>query len=340
MIIYCDESGYSGDNLLEAEQPFFVYSDVYLSDNEINEIHSIIQKNYHVQSNELKGKDLVKTGRGKNIIKEIFFRYSKSARIIYVNKKYALAAKIFEYAIEPLLSGNSKYYGMGFHKFISIYLYTYLSTKKQEAEDLFVNFLGILRGKKIEELFSINPNVMPDYVCKMILEIAAKNAKAIYEEITTGGEIDKWILDLTMTSLMGILTEWNKSKTPLKVVCDESNLFLNNPIFERLNEIGLNDSSAMFLGTKIGFHLTEPIILEASKSSLGIQIADIFSSTVNYSLKNPHLDFSKYILARVHNNSLCSPNTWCIVPDYDVMNTKNLKSKFFPVLHHLHTSLT
>ena len=50
MKIYCDESGYTGADLLEVAQPYFVYSGVKLDDKTTKEIKDYVYKNYNIQN--------------------------------------------------------------------------------------------------------------------------------------------------------------------------------------------------------------------------------------------------------------------------------------------------
>jgi hypothetical protein len=59
--------------------------------------------------------------------------------------------------------------------------------------------------------------------------------------------------------------------------------------------------------------LKSGIRTESSKNNIGLQIADVFASAVNYALKNKNTEFSKAILKIVHDKCLCNP-TYCIMP--------------------------
>lgn len=54
MTIYCDKSGYTGADLLEKNQPHFVFSGVSLTEDLKQEIKDLIHSNYRVQG-EIKG---------------------------------------------------------------------------------------------------------------------------------------------------------------------------------------------------------------------------------------------------------------------------------------------
>jgi hypothetical protein len=91
--IYCDEAGFTGNNLLNPDQPYFVYASVLLDPNEARETVERIMKNYHVQGSELKGRNLVKYNKGRKAITEILEKFSNSVCLCVFQKKYNLACK-------------------------------------------------------------------------------------------------------------------------------------------------------------------------------------------------------------------------------------------------------
>ena len=97
MKIFCDESGYTGADLLEVVQPYFVYSGVMLTKKHTQEIKDYIYKNYKIQNEEIKGKLLMGNSKGQKIALHIFDKYGHLARIVFHDKKYVLAAKIIEF---------------------------------------------------------------------------------------------------------------------------------------------------------------------------------------------------------------------------------------------------
>jgi hypothetical protein len=69
--IYCDESGFTGNNLLDKATPFFAYATVAVSHEEAKEFVERVIKDYKVQNCELKFQKLIKYSRGKQAITHI-----------------------------------------------------------------------------------------------------------------------------------------------------------------------------------------------------------------------------------------------------------------------------
>lgn len=318
MEIYCDESGFTGRNLLSEEQPYFVYSAIQFTKEELADSKNIIERHYKLQSGEIKGAKIVNSTVGQKAILEIFEKYSSKARLVFHDKKFALAGKIVEAGVEPYLTSNYHFYTSKLNIYIASGLYVYFMTKQSTAEELFTEFELIAKGKKpIEESLFANGGSGDDLI-SWVLSLISTNLSIFSNELTTEHSNSRWLLDLTMTSLLGLLSEWFKNGEELDVTCDNSRAFLENPVFEMIQKLGLNGNTADILGTTLGFKLKKQIAHSDSKNSLGIQIADLFSSTVFFCLKNPDKEFSKKILSLVHENSTCTPQSFCLLPETDL----------------------
>ena len=317
MNIYCDEAGYTGRNLLSIDQPYFVYSALHLNSDEMESIKNIIDSNYPLQGGEIKGKKIVQSTRGQKAVLEIFEKYSKNARIVFHDKKYVLAGKIVEYCIEPFLISNYHFYKTKLNVFIASKLYSAFMEKDNSAEALFNDFENILKGKLMIE-DSILGSLEADHdIVDWILKIVNSAKETVKNELNGGTDkVDKWMIELTTTSLLSLLSEWYKSVEELTVFCDNSLVFLNNPVFEGLNNMGLTGKRIAIFNSEIGFKLNGEIMNVDSKENIGIQLADLFSSTIYYCLNIlEKTEFTQRILSIVYHNSICKPETSCIIPE-------------------------
>lgn len=314
MNIYCDEAGYTGRNLLSQEQPYFVYSALHLSNEDINSIKGIIYAKYPLQGGEIKGNKMVQSRAGQRTIRLIFEQFSKNARIVFHDKKYALACKVVEYCVEPFLKSNYHFYEIKLNIFIASKLYSAFLEKNNSAESIFEDFENILRGNLSVEESILGTLEANDPTVEWILKIVNSQKGKLNEELKNESDkVDLWLIELTTTSLLALLSEWYKSGEDLKVFCDESRIFLNNPVFENLKKLGLNGKRVKILDNEIGFKLDGDILNVNSKENFGIQIADLFSSTVFYCLNSEKTDFTSSILSLVYNHSICRPETSCII---------------------------
>ncbi len=156
--IYFYESGFTGNNLLNIDQPAFVYASVAIDPAQASAIHSELISSYRLDGNELKGKSLVRHKRGRDAISWLLDECKEYARISVSNKKYALAGKFFEYVFEPVLSSNNGlFYSTGFHKYIATIMYILFESRDAHAEEILREFEALTRTKAsyhLEKLLS------------------------------------------------------------------------------------------------------------------------------------------------------------------------------------------
>jgi len=101
---YLDESGNSGENPFDSEQPYFVLSGLLLNSKQESELTDLVTYNkpkFNIQGNELKSTALYKS---KDKFIKIIFNYLKEDKIpIFaelVNKKHFIAANISTFIFE------------------------------------------------------------------------------------------------------------------------------------------------------------------------------------------------------------------------------------------------
>jgi hypothetical protein len=335
MNIYCDESGYTGVNLLSEDQPYFVYSAVNLNQEIIEDIIEIISNSYNLQSGEIKGNRIVKSSKGRESIKRVFLKYSKNVRLVFHDKKFALAGKIVETGIEPYLKSNSYFYQTGLNRFIASGLYVLFMSKQASAEVLINQFEKFAKGQITVEDISIGINDSNEPLIDWLFMLISTNLEIFKNELSSDEGKNKFIFDLTTTSLFGLLSEWGKNNALMNVLCDSSKVFINNPVFEMLKNIGKRGERVEILGGHVGYKLIENIEYKDSKEEIGLQIADLFSSTVFYCLKNQKHEFSQEILKIVLNDCLCSPQSFCLMPETDIEELINNANSHFQFMDYI-----
>lgn len=302
--IYCDEYGYSGDYMMDKEQPYFVYSSVAIDEKTATDIICHVRESFRIQGEELKGSKMIKFNSGRKAIIEIMDMLQGRGKISISDKKYALACRFFEFIFEPaVVAKNSIFYSIGFHKFISNILYLLFQTRQADAEDIFEEFEKAIRERNYERLgilFSplYLPNMSP--VLEDIKDFASKNKEPIIKEFSflEGIGPRKWALDLTMSSLVALLRFWGEHFPRLRVFCDASKpLEASMELFKMM--IGREDKVYVELcGEKhpLTFNLAEPIALVDSKNYAGIQLADIMAAAFGFVANNPQDGYARKLL--------------------------------------------
>ncbi|HEY1257110.1 MAG TPA: DUF3800 domain-containing protein [Terracidiphilus sp.] len=289
MEIFCDESGFTGNQLLDAQQQIFTYATVAIASIEAKELITQIRKKYKLQGDELKGGDLIKQTRGSRAVTEILQELNGKFRFAVHLKPYALASKLFEYIFEPAFSScNSIFYEINFHRFISTLLFAFFRASDIDTGKLLENFCMFARKGDISHLSAMFPpskivsyQQNPLHAIGLFAEI---HRKKISEEMLGFREpgVPNWILDLTTTSLYSLLVFWGQKYTALEVTCDESKPLKGDmPVFDAM--IGrTNQVYVTFQGktSPMLFNLSRPLNLAASHEVSGLQLADVIASVV------------------------------------------------------------
>ena len=301
--IYCDESGFSGNNLLD-EQAFFVFATLAMEPDEARAIAEKAIRDFRLQGNELKGSRLLKTPSGHGALSFLIKAVAPRAKIVFHLKKFALASKFFEYIFEPCFSDcNSIYYQINFHRFISMILYVWFVAKSESSEQLFEQFSQMMRDLDPTRMASLSRRelvlVEADDVISMITTFAYLNRRHINKEVTSirGMEgIQNWVLDLTMTSLYTLLCAWAEQHEVLDVFCDNSKpLKAEVPFLNAM--VGRRDRIRFgWPGQEerlVTFNLARPIQLVDSRQHPGVQIADALAATVAWTLREKKSKLSR-----------------------------------------------
>jgi len=315
--IYCDEAGFTGNDLFSPEQPHFVYSSILISPLEASEVVQQVLKDFKLNVQELKGSKLLGTNRGREAITWLLERYSNNACIMAFEKRYALAAKFFEYIFEPVISSKSSiFYHVGFHRFISSVLYLHFLVGHEYTENILSDFQTTMRSKdfsKLETVFNLASTTSDFSVfLRQILDFATGHAETIDAELKAlraNEATGTWILELSLTGLFNVLTKWGENINGMEVYCDDSKpLVAQGDFFDVM--INRKDKRYIEIAGKshpLTFNLARPIQVVSSKDHPGIQIADVFASSLAYALKNENGFASRcYEICQksIHENSI------------------------------------
>jgi hypothetical protein len=291
--VYCDEAGFTGNNLLDHQQPFFAYSAVAIEAAEAAEIVEHIMRDRGVQSGELKAANLVKSPRGQQTMLRVLHAIEGRYAVTFHDKKYALACKFFEYIFEPALQRNNKFfYDVEFNKFVANVLYLHFRVGEATAEEIMSDFQALMRrrdDKGLRRLFGSAAGV-PGLA--EMCDFALGCRDAINEELDAlagSDAVDKWVLDLTSASLVTLLAHWGGKLEQLDVYCDKSKPLQAGPgILEAM--IGREERLYInFAGRELPmtFNLLRLPEFVDSKSQPGIQLADVVSGAAAFGLRDP-----------------------------------------------------
>lgn len=344
--IYFDESGFTGNNLLNEKQQYFAYASVATDPHEAKEVVDRIMKQYGVQGTELKGKNLVKYNRGRRAMDDILTYFEGRVKISLSEKKYALAGKFFEYIFEPSLASiSSLFYGINFHLFIANILYVEFIARGAGAEEIFKEFESLMRSmdeEKISNLFSSSVHLENSPILTQIREFAIHQIGDIRNELDglRDGPTGRWILDITDSALVTLLANWGLIYDEITAICDESKpLMENSNIFDGM--IG-RKGETLFIDTPQGkhpitFNLSGPVQFASSAVEHGIQIADTLAAAAVFAISTPDDPMAQKWAAMLPEIAKYGS----VLPDFDHLDLEGIPAKLNAVvLMELHMRAT
>ena len=301
-IVYLDESGFTGNDLLNKDQPFFSYAAIAIDEQASKNIINFLRQKYSIKSCELKFNLINKRKNKKQIIIDIINKVGNKASVVCFDKKYGLCAKFFEYIMEPCISKyNSMFYSSGFHHFITYELYNELLTNKNPAIiNLIQDFAKLVmennKNSKTKDFFNKYGNIsnIPDnYDFYNLLCYWISNNKNFinseFKALSGDDAIDKYSLDFSYTALFTLCAEMSSRYGEIEVIYDKSKVLeahssiINSFVGKTLKFPCLN-----FLSGKKQhiINIVKPLIAENSKFSYSIQIADLIAGITNYAFKS------------------------------------------------------
>ena len=328
--IFCDEAGFTGNNLLDPNSQHFVFATVNVSHEAAERLVRDTIGRYKLQGNELKGSNLIKHSAGRKAIDFLHKACGADSKVVFFNKKYAIAGKFYEWTFDEIFGHhNTFFYVADFHRFISNAIYLGLITGDPLAVAAVTDFQALMRGKDesiaaTKKIFSFDS---PGLTVTSLIETATLfcllNKEKILTELNpllSDPDNHRWMLELSNTALPGLLSSWGEEHESLDVYCDAS-----KPVNDQLDAfncmVGQTEKIYMTLGKitwSLTYNLASPIKLVDSLQYPGIQIADVFASSLCFALNNQDDPFCKDLIQKFGPAiSECS-----VVPDFEYVDLR------------------
>ena len=298
-IIYCDEAGFTGNNMLDAMQPFFLFGSVDVEEKRAQELLSRAITEFRLQrEKELKGQNLIKHQRGRNAIKWLMKECDQNFHLVFNDKAFAIAGKFFEIIFEPLLAAhNTFFYKIDFHRFISNVIYYSLKARKPLAVEAINNIQSIFSKRDNPARLIRDHRLNPSLLLDTIFSFCQLNEEAIrsqIDDLTDRGNLtNKWYLDLSLTSLHTTLMFWGQKYPELKVICDDSVPLSENRDIITLS--GLAAEGSLLLNPSPPKFKVNEVSFGKSHEHPSLQLADLFASSASYALNKQDV-FWEYLL--------------------------------------------
>lgn len=322
--IYLDESGNTGQDLLNKDQKVFVLATHNFSNTELNTLSTLFENSGEIHFMKLRKSE---RGRGE-IINFLNHPLITSDNILcsIAHKELSTVGHIVDRLIEPIFyENNIDIYQYGKNIAITNFLFYFgnFFWDKQLYSELLISFIKMIRIKdnsSIEDFYlNVNSLLLSDKTEQKELLFPLIESKKIVNNILNN--IDKFSLDLTVSSFYIICDLWyRKTEEKLSIIQDDSKQMEHFKEFIELTrtlaipnqEIGFGNRKMIF-PTQI-----EKLELVNSESSLGVQIADLIGSSITFMYNNVNIKQEPFV-KQIQNSKLLSlDNYHTIWPRSDV----------------------
>jgi len=345
--LFCDESGFDGNNLWQPDQPYFVYSAVDLSPDEADLIVKEARARFSIITNEIHAVKMLRTPKWRPAIEWILQQIHGKYQLACFHKRFSLACKFFEYMIEPTVSDGSNYfYHHGFHKFVANGLYFAAMAAPLDNEHYLTEFQSLIRGRDVNRLteviegFAARSEGQESFL-QSIATLLICNQPAIRSELETFQTVGEeqtaatWILELTTTALRSLCASASGSAMhPLIVTCDDSKPLRAGGDFVNAM-VGRMDCASVDMDgreSQLTFNLAEGVRFADSRSSCGVQLADVAASAATFAFKKPDDSFSIQWREQ-HWDAVHEQSVFPDVDEFDLSHARCVKNTF--ILHAL-----
>ncbi len=293
-MLYFDESGYTGSDLINPEQPYFTLASVRLTEDEVAVMKE--QIGYVKWGKELHFKSMYSNPQGRKMLEKVFSYPLMDCNHVlpsFANKRYCIYVNIVDMLIETYYHNGGVNLYEGANNLIlanGLYYFALLHPNKELIAKIEGNFVTMVREPSVESVCDfytmidrlIKNEDTDKRFCCLLSEIPPTIEYA--EELIYNGS---FCLDLTLPLFSASIQEWYK-RTGVKedVLFDSSEPFYANKTFlERLRDMRIPESQ---VGYGIGKHIYPlPVgnmdIVE-SHNEFGIQLADVYASALNFVL--------------------------------------------------------
>lgn len=322
--IYIDESGNTGQDLLNPDQLVFVLASNNFSSDEIKTLLSGLDT-----SQELHFKKLKNSSKGRNSIIKLLNHElitEKNIQLCIAHKEFCTVAQIVDQLVEPVLySRGIDIYQYGRNIAISNSLY-WLG-KFQWGENVFQGilsaFVKFMRSKSrtdIEHFFKLVNDLFESLKSeeKLLIEPIIESQGQIQSILET---VNKYTIDLTLSNFYVLCDKWyRKINMKLTILHDDSTqikfykdyIAFTQTLIAPKQDVGYGSRTLIF-PTQI-----EELKLVDSRNEIGVQLSDLIASSIGFMYSNTNPKQSPFVKEIQDSRLMKLKNSHAIWPDIKV----------------------
>ncbi|OWW25059.1 hypothetical protein B4Q04_10955 [Zobellia sp. OII3] len=324
--IYFDESGNTGQDLLNKDQRVFSLASVNYNVLEQEAIRAF----FGTKEEEIHFKQLKNSGPGrKKIISFLNSSWIDEKYIIpyYVNKEFATCAQIVNLLIETVFHNKGfDIYKKGNHIIYSNWIFYFGNFKwnKQIFKLFLESFVEMIRKKdqnSIENFYTLTKELYDQNSETEILEPVLESKDYITSILDP---LDHYSIDVTFSTFLVLCDKWSKKlENKIDIRFDQSKqvAHYSNYINEMIELTAKLDNTVEigFDSRKMTFpHQILSIELVDSKEEFGVQLADIIASSITFAYNNEESKMQKFSNQIKASRLFQLSNSQCIWPTDDL----------------------
>lgn len=303
-MLYFDESGYTGPDLTNREQPYFVLSSIRMNVDEIGLMKKEIE--FDGWGKELHFKKMYTNPNGRAMLDKIFNHPLMDANHVlpsYADKRYCIYANIVNMLVETMYYYNGINLYEGARNLIlanGLYYYASIHSNKDLVAEFENNFVIMVRKPSIESVanfYRTTDKLRNDANTGCEFFTMLSEIPPTIQFINEALSDMKFYIDLTIPLFSVSIQEWYKRTGEKENVLFDSSepFFANMEFIERLRDMDVPET---IVGYGKGKHVYPLPVgnMEIAKSydEFGIQLADVFASALGFALTPRYDKYKKY----------------------------------------------
>lgn len=299
--IYFDESGNTGQDMLNKDQRVFVLASVNYTIEEQKEIKKIFDID-----GELHFKKLKNSGVGRQKILSFLnskWIDEKHTILSYANKGFVTCGQVVDLLVETVLHHKGyDIYLQGRHIAYANFLFYFgnFYWNKHLFKIFLESFIEMIRTKDqaaINNFYALAEELYEQIDEKLILKPIVESKKHIGEVMSA---IDQYSIDVTFSTFLVLCDKWSKQlNSKIDVRFDQSKQLQHyNKYVVKMLELAATQKTKIEIGydnRKMTFpSQINSVELVDSKEEFGVQCADLIASSLSFAYNNEEGKFQKF----------------------------------------------